>query len=156
MFLPVFSFRVGISWNFHARARNKLDAHVEVVVPSRKGTPRKLTYSKYSYISLSARAPFLIFPSHVFPSLSPVSFPLYSSLHLSNLPFANLESPHLSPPILLFNSTFYLELHSTYKDKKDQAVETVSPASVRAGLHLFMRLLGKWASAARSSKTNTL
>ena len=58
--------------------------------------------------------------------------------------------------VLLFNSMFYLELHSTHKDRKDQAVETVSPASVRAGLHLFMRLLGKWDSAARSSKTNTL
>lgn len=91
-------------------------AHFEVVVPSRKGTPRKLTYSKYCHISHFLHAPFLIFPSHAFSSLSQSPFP--PSLHLSSLPFANLESPHLSSPILLFNSPFYLEFHS--KDRKDQ------------------------------------
>ena len=108
MFPPVFSFRVGVSWNFHARARNKIGSHFEVVLPSRKETPRKPTYSKYSYISLSAHAPFFIFSSHTFSSLSPVFFPLHSLLHLSNFPFANSKSPHLSLPILLFNSMFYL------------------------------------------------
>ena len=120
-----------------------------------------LTFSTRTFLHLFFTHFFFTLPSLLSPPLSLTSF---------QLPICQFEKSAFVPSystfqlhvlfvclfVLLFNSMFYLELHSTYKDRKDQAIETVSPASVRAGLHLFMRLLGKWDSAARSSKTNTL